>query len=69
MKKLPYVSNLFNLLDGVTGLIYTPYKQTKEDGNLAKGIKNGIVDFFSAVAIQGVNLTQNVVKGTQFGLN
>jgi len=65
LKKLPYINNLFNVLEGFANIFYIPYKEALEGGSVEKGVLKGIGSFAKAISIEGLNFTE-VVLG--FGL-
>lgn len=68
LKKLPYINNLFNLMEGFANIFYYPYIEAKKGGRIEKGIFKGLGSFTKAVSIEGLNLTDFIGKGLGFGL-
>ena len=68
LMKLPYINNLFNLIEGFANIAYMPYKEHMSGGSMGKGLMEGVSSFVKAVGIEGLNLTEIVGKGIGFGL-
>lgn len=69
IKRLPYLHNAFNLIEGVTNLFYLPFCQIKIGGDVEKGMLMGIKGFTKAVKTESMNLTEAVANTLTFGFD
>ena len=69
LKKLPYINNLFNVLEGFGNIFYIPYRAAIQGGSIERGVLQGIGSFAKAVSIESLNFTELLAKGVGIGLS
>lgn len=69
LKKLPYINNLFNVLEGFGNIFYIPYRAAIQGGSIERGVLQGIGSFAKAVSIESLNFTELLAKGLGIGLS
>lgn len=68
IKKLPYVNNAFNLIEGFFNVFYLPVNEITKGGNFENGFIKGLGGFAKALTVESLNFTEILSKGIGFGL-
>lgn len=68
LKRLPYINNLFRLLEGFTDIFYLPYREIKAGNSIENGILNGLGSFAKAISLESLNLTEVIGGSLGFGM-
>lgn len=69
ISRLPFISNVVNLLEGAANFFYLPYKTMKGGKGIEKGITKGVKKLFTVFGKEAINVAEATNNFISSGLS